>query len=105
MSHLPLGLLPVATTSLQREQIRFNIRRNLMIRKIISLHLFAALLALAATNFAMADCATCGGGCDAGSCKLANGGLLGKLSCLSAGCNAGCQSGGCVDGGCNSTLR
>lgn len=80
-----------------------------MIRKIVSLHLFAALLALAATNFAEADCASCGGGCEPGGCKLATGSLLGKLrcakGCASAGCDIGCQSGGCatgcVDGGCH----
>lgn len=61
-----------------------------MIRRIVSLHIFAALVCLAATNFAAADCASCGGGCADGGCQAA-GGLLGKL---------GCNSGSCAPGGC-----
>ena len=59
-----------------------------MIRSIFSLPLATAILSIAAANFAMADCTTCGGGCATGNC--ATGGYVSAgAGCLSGDCNSG----------------
>ena len=47
-----------------------------MLRKFISLHLFAAAVCMVGSGVASAECTTCNGGCPTGAC---GGGHLGKL--------------------------
>jgi|GEM_PF-4220961 len=75
----------------QTELKRFNSRRNLMIKKILSLHIFAALVCLVACDVTSAQL----GGCASGACGIGHGGGLlqkiaagGCLSCKGAGCSS-----------------
>ena len=73
-----------------------------MIRNTFNLLTAASLFCLLVAGSAMADCAECGAGCDAGGCVTSNGGggLLGKRGCSSCvGNGVGIYGGGCV-GGC-----
>lgn len=65
-----------------------------MLRKMISLHLFAAVVCIAANGFVSADCGTCGGGCPTGGCATGNcaGNLLGKLHHAPSGGGGPCMT-------------
>lgn len=70
-----------------------------MIRKIISLHVFAALICVVAAAVANADCGLCGGNCADGACQAQkSGGLLSRLSLF--GGSKSCTGGGCDSPSC-----
>lgn len=71
------------------EQTKVQSRRNLMIKKILSLHLFAALVCLVACDVTSAQLS----GCANGACGIGHGG--GLLQKISAGGCLGCKGAGC----------
>ncbi len=58
-----------------------------MLRKMISVHLFAAVVCFAAADFATAGCGSCGGNC---------GGACGAVSGCPGGCGGSCGGAGCI---------
>lgn len=89
------GSLTIATNALKvpglGEHEGSKARRNLMIKKILSLHLFAAIVCFAACDLASAQLS----GCASGACGVGHGGsLLQKIA--AGGCLGGCGGKGCA---------